>query len=105
MNVKTLCQKILEPRRLFGSVLITYLFFTFRHLGRFVTADEGRWTYERIPQYFEAWRNLDLEETFINDKPGVTLALVNPIAVALYPDSETHCVEGKDKIITCNTEK
>ena len=105
MNAKTLCQKILEPRSLFGVVLLTYLFFSFAHLGSFVTADEGRWTYERIPQYFDAWRHLDLEETFINDKPGVTLALVNPIAVALYPDSETHCREGKDKLLTCDTEK
>lgn len=97
-------QKIPITTFLFGIVLLGYLFFAFSHLGSFVTADEGQWTYERIPQYFDAWRRLDLADTFINDKPGVTLALVNPVAVLLYPDSEDHCVEGKDRTITCNTD-
>ena len=103
MNPRTLGQKILEPQSLFGIVLLAYLFFAFCHLGSFVTADEGHWTYERIPAYFVAWQTMDLEETFINDKPGVALALVNPVATALYPDSESHCDEGKDKIVTCRT--
>ena len=103
MNLKILGQKIFEPQGLFGIVLLGYLFFAFCHLGSFVTADEGHWTYERIPAYFVAWETMDLEETFINDKPGVALALVNPVATALYPDSESHCSTGKDKIITCRT--
>jgi 4-amino-4-deoxy-L-arabinose transferase-like glycosyltransferase len=103
MQMTQALKKIPLTTFLFGIVLLGYVFFAVSHLGSFVTADEGRWTYERVPQYFDAWRSLDLEETFINDKPGVTLALVNPVAMMLYPDAENHCVEGKDKIINCDT--
>jgi 4-amino-4-deoxy-L-arabinose transferase-like glycosyltransferase len=55
-------------------------------LGQFMTADENYWLYERIPAYYHAWDSWKLHKTLINDKPGVTLALVAAPAMALYPD-------------------
>ena len=76
--------------RQFGTLLlcIIVLFVSLcsYRLGQFMTADENYWLYERIPAYYHAWDNWKLHKTLINDKPGVTLALVAAPAMALYPD-------------------
>lgn len=98
-------QKIPVTTFLFGIALFGYLFLAFSHLGSFVTADEGKWVYERIPQYWQAIGQGDLEKTFINDKPGISLALLGAPAILRYPDAQEHCVEGKDKVVRCQVER
>ncbi len=63
-----------------------YLFFGLSHLTKFETADERYWMYEdpengRIHAYWEAIMKADWKGTYINDKPGVSLAYVSGSAL------------------------
>ena len=71
-----------------------FLMFGSLHLTKFVTADEHYWTYERIPQYFQALSEGKWKKTLINDKPGVTLALVAGTGLVFEPHPETHDIEN-----------
>ena len=84
-------------------ILVLSIGFGLSHLTDFVTADEHYWVEERIPQYWEAIADGKWRKTFINDKPGVSLALFSGVAVALHPDTEKFCPEQKDRIIACDT--
>lgn len=79
-----------------------YLFFGFAHLGSFVTADEGHWIYERIPNYWEAIHDHTWKKTFINDKPGVSVALAGLPGLLLNRESREHCQEDDQRIIVCD---
>ncbi len=92
------------PTKIFLALIIVfYLAFGLFHLTDFVTADEHYWVEERIPQYWEAIADGKWRKTFINDKPGVSLALFSGVAVALHPDTEKFCPEQKNRIIACDT--
>jgi hypothetical protein len=54
-----------------------YFIFGFFHIAKFLTADEHYWIYERIPQYWNSVADGNLKKTYINDKPGVSLALIS----------------------------
>ncbi|NCU41289.1 MAG: phospholipid carrier-dependent glycosyltransferase [Candidatus Moranbacteria bacterium] len=60
--------------------LILYIFIGIPHLGKFQTADEDLWfanpTEGRIHEYWRALKYGSWEDTRINDKPGVTTALL-----------------------------
>lgn len=58
-------------------VLMTYFAFGINHINKFLTADEHYWIYERIPQYWDATASGNFKKTYINDKPGVSIALVS----------------------------
>lgn len=68
------------------STLITFFSFGFYHLGKFETTDEHLWKYDRIPQYWQALKEKNWSETYINDKPGVTVALISGIGLLSEPD-------------------
>lgn len=65
---------------LLAAVLGGYFFFALAHVGKFQTADEDLWYADpvtgRIHEYWHAMENKDWERTRINDKPGVTTALL-----------------------------
>lgn len=65
---------------LFFFALGIYFFVGLTHLGKFQTADEDLWYANpatgRIHEYWMAIENKDWERTRINDKPGVTTALL-----------------------------
>lgn len=82
-----------------ASVIFLYFFFGIQHIGKFVTADEHYWVYERIPQYWNAIEQGKWQKTFINDKPGVTLALVSGIALFSEPHPENHFYENYDRTL------
>jgi 4-amino-4-deoxy-L-arabinose transferase-like glycosyltransferase len=84
------------------ALIGTYLVFGIHHIGQFITADEHYWVEERVPQYWQAIRNHKWTKTFINDKPGVSLALIDGPSFALHPEAIRHCDEAEDKMITCN---
>lgn len=97
-------QKILTPKPLFFIVLALYALFGSLHLTEFVTADEHYWLYERVPKYWNAWGDFELRKTFINDKPGVSVALVTGPALLVLPDTSEHCVEQDDRLYDCQVE-
>lgn len=93
-----------QPKFLLALILAGYFVFGLHHLTQFVTADEHYWVYERIPQYWNAVGKGDWKKTFINDKPGVTLALISGVGTLFYPDTEKHCAERDDRTLDCDTE-
>ena len=80
-----------EKITIFSLLLISVLsFFAFGlfHLAKFETTDEHLWKYGRIEQYWQAVSSQDWEKTYINDKPGVTVALVSGFGLLTHPDAE-----------------
>ncbi|MFZ1626296.1 MAG: glycosyltransferase family 39 protein [Candidatus Moraniibacteriota bacterium] len=95
----------LQPKSLFILVLALYSLFGSLHLSQFVTADEHYWVQERIPQYWKAISEKHFTRTFINDKPGVSLALVSSISYFIHPESPLLCQEKENKTIDCESKE
>lgn len=76
--------------------------FGLSHIGFFVTADEHYWVEERIPQYWSAWANGKWKKTLINDKPGVSLALVSGPALLLNHDPSLSCQTEEGRFVGCD---
>ncbi|MEN8252684.1 MAG: glycosyltransferase family 39 protein, partial [Patescibacteria group bacterium] len=73
-----------ERYTIYGLLALTVMiFFGFGmfHLAEFETTDEHLWKYGRIPQYWHALKDKDWSGTYINDKPGVTVALISGIGL------------------------
>ena len=63
-----------------------YFHFGLEHLTKFETADEFYWYSQgRIQQYWFAMAGSDWKNTMINDKPGITLAMIS--GTALFRDT------------------
>ncbi|MBP5993684.1 MAG: glycosyltransferase family 39 protein [Candidatus Moranbacteria bacterium] len=86
-----------------GLIVAAYLFFGAQHLGRFITADEHYWIYERIPAYWQAWESGEWKKTAINDKPGVSIALLSGTGLLFEPDPASLCSEDEFQISTCDS--
>lgn len=93
-----------QPKYLLVLVLAAYCAFGLYHLTQFVTADERYWVYERIPQYWKAIAEGKWKKTFINDKPGVTLALISGTSLLFEPHPDKHFEEQDDRILRYETE-
>ncbi|NTW75796.1 MAG: hypothetical protein HGB34_02740 [Candidatus Moranbacteria bacterium] len=91
---------------LLASVIaVTHVAFGLPHIGSFITADEHYWVEERIPQYWSAWANGKWKKTLINDKPGVSLALISGPALLLHPDPTLSCQKEEGRFIGCDPTK
>jgi hypothetical protein len=53
------------------TICLIFLAFGVNHLGQFITVDEEKWLYVRIPQLYRAIVEGNWEGTLINDKPGL----------------------------------
>lgn len=95
MNPKN--EKLMVLLFLFLSVGLFFVF-GFYHLAKFETTDEHLWKYGRIKQYWQALEKKDWEKTYINDKPGITVALFSGTGLLFEPEPESH--RTKDKIFT-----
>ncbi|QQR78656.1 MAG: hypothetical protein IPJ68_06335 [Candidatus Moraniibacteriota bacterium] len=69
-------------------------------------SDRGRTllAYERVPKYWNAWGDWELRKTFINDKPGVSLALITGQPSAPLTRA-THCVEQDNRLYQCQVDE
>lgn len=96
-------RKIIQLR--YSSVAVAicavacFVFLGIQNIGKFETVDEHFWKYERIPKYWQAWENLNLKKTAVNDKPGITVTLFNGIGL-LWVDPLMH--EIQDSALTKN---
>jgi len=65
--------------------IIIFLSFGMYHLTKFETSDEHLWKNMRIPLYWkgvqEGFKKGDWHNTYINDKPGVSIALVSGLGM------------------------
>ncbi len=59
------------------------------HIAQFETSDEHFWRDTRITQYYNAITERKFEQTAINDKPGVSLALITAPAWIFLDDNTT----------------
>jgi len=59
------------------SVLAINLAFGLPRLARFSAVDEPYWTYGRTPKFWNAIKNHKWRSTNINDKPGITVAIIS----------------------------
>ena len=80
-------EKVIHFSILFLSIF-TFFCYGFFHLAQFETTDEHLWKYDRIPQYWHALASHDWARTYINDKPGVTVALFSGIGLLFEPHPE-----------------
>jgi len=78
-----------------GLSIVAFAFFGWFHLGQFETTDEHLWKYDRIGTYWEAWGDRAWEKTYINDKPGVTVALISGISLLAEPHPEENEKHGQ----------
>lgn len=60
-------------------VLGISLIFMLNHLGQFMSVDEPKWFYKRVPQFGHAIITFNLGGTYINDKPGILPAAISGI--------------------------
>lgn len=78
-------------------LLIAIIFFTsfgLYHITKFETIDEHFWKYERVKSYYtgikEGFTENNWNKTRINDKPGVTVALLSGMSLPFIPDPYQH---------------
>ena len=85
--MKTHTQKIITYSTLIITISVFFGFGLF-HLAQFETTDEHLWKYDRIPQYWHAIASRAWTDTYINDKPGITVALISGIGLLTEPHPE-----------------
>ena len=79
------------------SVFTAYFSFGISNITKFVTTDEQFWHYTRIPKYWNALKDGKFKQTRINDKPGVSLALVSGPAL-LFANPEKQKIRNNEPI-------
>lgn len=91
-----------------GAVLV-FLGFGLHHLGQFLTVDEERWLFKRVPKLYEALLSLDWAGTRVNDKPGHLPALLAGIVTLFWDvkafdeyNIETYLFYWRLPILLCN---
>lgn len=78
------------------SIILFYVFGIY-HLAKFETVDEHFWKFERIPRYWQAIKTHDLKKTYINDKPGVSVALVSGLGLFFERHPEELRIHDKNQ--------
>jgi hypothetical protein len=86
-------------------IMLSYFAFGFFHMTQSVTTDEQFWIYTRIPRYWNAIKKNSLEKTRINDKPGVSLALVSGPGFFLNQKPKEHILTSKGALETYDVER
>jgi 4-amino-4-deoxy-L-arabinose transferase-like glycosyltransferase len=77
------------------GICLLFVLFAVQHLGRFLSVDEPKWLYRRVPELYEALGRTNWEQTYINDKPGVLPAVLAGLVNFVF-DLETfgpHTIE------------
>jgi hypothetical protein len=95
-----------SPVKLFLVISIAvFIGFGLFHMNKFITADEHYWIYERIPQYWRALEDRNIKDTLINDKPGVSLAIVSGLSLLGDKNPETAISKVDDNFTAYDTER
>lgn len=81
--------------------VVTFFSFGLYHLAKFETVDEHFWKYDRIPRYWlDGILKKDLKKTYINDKPGITTAIISGIGLPFIQNPQEHRIREKE--VTAN---
>ncbi|PID52136.1 MAG: hypothetical protein CR972_03275 [Candidatus Moraniibacteriota bacterium] len=99
---------VIQHIPLFIAVLFFIGYGTF-HIAQFETTDEHFWKYDRINKYYnglqEGFTHNNWKKTHINDKPGITVALIAGIGKLYGPNPESHIDDVGEKKYTFYDEK
>ena len=91
-----------EKKIVFIFLFLTIFVFSilgFQNLGKFVTTDEQFWIYERIPEYWKGILEKKFKKTYINDKPGVSLAIISGTGLLFENNPEkNHKISGNETL-------
>lgn len=87
------------------AIVAIFLFFGVQHITKFVTADEHYWFQERIPQYWEAISSGKYKKTLVNDKPGVTTAIISGLGLLFEKNTQSHLIKINDDIKIYDTKR
>ncbi|MCA9364759.1 MAG: glycosyltransferase family 39 protein [Candidatus Moranbacteria bacterium] len=79
------------------SIVTLFLAFGMHNIGKFETTDEHFWKYDRIEKYWNGIKEQNWKKTRVNDKPGITIALLSGIRLPFAPDPDTHRNTQKEK--------
>ncbi|NTW45558.1 MAG: glycosyltransferase family 39 protein [Candidatus Moranbacteria bacterium] len=83
-------------------IALSHLGLGLPHIGSFLTADEHYWVEERIRNYFDAWTDHRWKKTLINDKPGVSLALVSGPVLLFHSGNALDCRIDEGRTTGCD---
>src|SRR5450759_1637850 len=69
-------------------VLILVLALSLRsyHLGEFYTIDEGKWLFDRVPNFYNSLHSGNLAGTLTNDKPGSTISWISYSGLGFFEE-------------------
>lgn len=74
--------------------IIFFIGFGLYHITKFETVDEHFWKYDRIKKYYAGieagFSSNNWQKTRINDKPGVTVALISGLGLPFIPNPHAH---------------
>lgn len=62
---------------IFASIIISSLYFGLPRLKNFSGVDEPYWSYDRVPNFWNAVKTQQWKKTNICDKPGIPLAMIS----------------------------
>ncbi len=89
--------------------VVFFISFGLYHLAKFETVDEHFWKYDRVQQYYtgikEGFTKHSFKKTHINDKPGITVAMLSGMSLPFIPDPYEHEDFKKEKKYTYLTKK
>ncbi len=83
-------------------VVITFIGSGLHHLNKFETSDEHFWRLERIPQYWTAISTGNLKQTYINDKPGVSIAIISGMGLPFVSQDKSNYNSTQEFTMTLN---
>lgn len=103
-------KKIIKSRNfpvyvIFFLTMSCYLAFGFFRIGKSVTTDEHFWIYDRIPQYWKALETRKIKDTYINDKPGITVALVDSFSLVIAQNPKSHMIKDDPTLSAFHTDR
>ncbi len=80
------------PNAIFIIVVsLIFLLFSIKGLADFMTVDEWKWFFKRVPSFIHGLRTGDLALTYVNDKPGITSVILSSVPIFLLnPISHIH---------------
>lgn len=82
----------------FVMTLGIYFSFGVLHLGKFVTVDERRWVYNRVPNYWKGILSQKWKKTYVHPKPGITVTLISGASLLEYKNPEKFVSNNRPEI-------
>ncbi len=100
--MKKISKSTIKSIILLCAVIVVFIGSGLYHLNKFETTDEHFWRLERIPQYWQAIKQRNIPDTYINDKPGVSVALISGTGLPFVSQNRSDYASVQDYTMTLN---